>query len=183
MEFIMDVNTIENKQVDPGIDSGFKAGGVFHFKLIRDGKVIDTWDDHNIVVNEGLNYLLAASLGGETQQASWYIGLFSGNYTPVATLTAATVAGNATESILYDETTRQQWVEPGASNQEITNSASPASFTINDTVTIYGAFLISDSTKGGTAGKLFAAARFAASRALIAADVLQVTYTVGAASA
>jgi len=163
-------------------EEAITAGGVFHFKQIRNGKVIAEWDDHNLVVNEGLNYTLNASLGGDTQQASWYIGLFEGNYTPLATDAGATIANNATECTAYDEAARPQWVEPGAASQSITNSAAPATFTINATKSVYGAFLISDSTKGGATGVLFAAARFAAVRDLIAADELLVTYTVDAAS-
>lgn len=159
------------------------VGGVFELELIRDGKVIDKWQDHNLVVNEGLNDLLQVYLGNGTQKATWYVGLFEGNYTPLATDTAANIASNATESSAYVEATRPEWVEAAASAQQITNTANKATFTINATKTIYGAFLVSSNTKGGTAGVLFAATRFASSRSVIASDQLLVTYTVQAASA
>jgi hypothetical protein len=165
------------------ITGATKVGGVFEFELVRDGKVIDKWQDHNLVVNEGLNDLLQVYLGNGTQKATWYVGLFEGNYTPVATLTAATVASAATECVAYDEATRPEWVEAAAASQQITNTASKATFTINATKTVYGAFLVSDSTKGGTAGVLFAASRFSTARALIDDDQLLVTYTIQAASA
>jgi hypothetical protein len=159
------------------------VGGVFEFELVRDGKVIDKWQDHNLVVNEGLNDLLQVYLGNGTQKATWYVGLFEGNYTPVATVTAATVASAATECVAYGELTRPEWVEAAASAQQITNTASKATFTINASKTVYGAFLISENTKGGITGVLFAASRFSTARALINGDQLLVTYTVQAASA
>ena len=152
-----------------------KVGGVFEFELVRDGKVIDKWQDHNLVVNEGLNDLLQVYLGNGTQKATWYVGLFEGNYTPVATLMAATVASAATECVAYDAGTRPEWFEAAAASQQITNTASKASFTINATKTVYGAFLVSSNTKGGTTGVLFAASRFSTARSLIDDDQLLVT--------
>ena len=60
-----------------------------------------------------------------------------------------------------------------------TNSASPASFTINATATVGGAFLVSNSTKSGTTGVLFSASDFTApgDRSVASADTLNVTYT------
>jgi hypothetical protein len=59
------------------------------------------------------------------------------------------------------------------------NSASPASYTINATATVGGAFLISNNTKGGTTGVLFSASDFSApgDRVVASGDTLNVTYT------
>jgi hypothetical protein len=64
-----------------------------------------------------------------------------------------------------------------------TNSASPASFTINATSTVGGAFLVSNSTKGGTTGTLYSAADFSApgDRSVASSDILNVTYTLSLA--
>jgi len=61
----------------------------------------------------------------------------------------------------------------------ISNSASPATFSINATATIGGAFLTSNNTKGGTTGILFSASDFAApgDRSVVSGDTLSVTYT------
>jgi hypothetical protein len=164
------------------ISGAAKVGGVFTIEHIRDGKVIDTWEEHNIVVNEGLNNLLDVYLHATTQTTAWYVGIFEGNYTPVATDTGANIAVNATESIAYSEATRPAWVEAAAAAQSITNSANKATFTINATKTIYGAFLISTSAKSDTLGTLFAATKFTAARSVVATDQLLVTYTVTAAT-
>lgn len=156
--------------------------GVWSGQHVRAGEVIDEWEDKNLVVNEGLNALLNIMFHGDTQISAWYIGLFEGNYTPVATVTAATITSASTESTAYDETTRVAYDEAAASSQAITNSASKATFTFNATKTIYGAFLASNSTKSGTTGTLFSAARFSSSKSVVDDDQLLLTYTFTASS-
>lgn len=158
------------------------VGGVFHGQIVRNGEVIDEFEDHNIAVDQGLNKLLDVMFGGATQISPWYLGVFEGNYVPVAGLTAATLVANATECTAYDEATRQEYTEAAAAAKSITNSAAKATFTFNASKTIYGAFLTSDGTKGGTAGTLFSAARFATPKAVVATDQLLLTYTFTAAS-
>lgn len=157
-------------------------GGTFLGQLVRDGKIIDEWEDTNLVTNEGLDHVLDVIFHGGTQVTTWYLGVFEGNYTPVATVTAATITAASTESTAYDETTRQAYVEAAPSSQSITNSASKATFTFNATKTIYGAFLGSASAKSATTGTLLAAARFTSSKAVVDNDQLLLTYTFGASS-
>ena len=45
-------------------DTNYKVGGVFTFQHVRGGKVIDEWTSNNIIVNQGLNYILDAALSG-----------------------------------------------------------------------------------------------------------------------
>lgn len=159
-----------------------EVGGVFICEHVRAGEVIDSWEQPNIVVNEGLNSLLGIMFNGVTQIGTWYLGLFEGNYTPVATLTAATVTAASTECVAYDEAARVAYNEAAAASQSITNSANRATFTFNATKTIYGAFLVSASAKSATTGTLFSAARFSAAKSVVAADQLLLTYTFTASS-
>lgn len=164
----------------------FRAGGYFTIEHIRDGEVIYTEDTPNIVVDEGLTYILDTALSNGTQNATHYIGIFKNNYTPVAGDVAATFAGAGVANEIsteIDETVRPTWTEAGVTSKTITNSASPAAFTANTTVSAYGAFLISNSTLGGTSGKLVAASKFSAVRNLVDTDVLNVTYTLTIADA
>jgi hypothetical protein len=158
-------------------------GGVFEVDHIRDGKSLGITRDHNIVVNEGLNHILSAVFNAGTQITAWYVGIFEGNYTPVATDTAANITANSTECTAYDEATRVAWVEAAPSGQSITNSASKATFTMNATKTIYGAFLASASAKSATTGTLMAASKFSASRAVVNLDQLLLTYALSCSDA
>lgn len=159
-------------------------GGVFHVEHYRNGVLIDTWDSKNVVTDEGINHALNVIFAGATPVTTWYVGLFVNNYTPVAGDTAATFPATAGEATTqYSEGARQTYVEATSTAKSITNSASKATFTAASAVTIYGAFLSSISTKGGTSGVLMAGSKFATAKALEAGDQLLVTYTINGASA
>lgn len=161
------------------------VGGSFFHEVRRDGDLIDSgmWD-HNLVVDEGLNHLLNVVLNNNTQTATWYVGLYKTAIAPAATWTAANIHSNATKASEFDETTLPEYVEASSTAKSITNSASKATFTINATVTINGAYLKSNSVKtvGDTTGILFAASQFSVARDLVALDELLITYTVNATS-
>lgn len=167
----------------PIVTDAIRGKGRYVGQIIRNGEVIDQFDCDNLVVNQGLNYMLGAALGNQTVITSWYIGLFSGNYTVVAGDTAATIASNSTEVSAYTAGTRQGWSPAAPSSQSITNSASQASFTFNGSVTIYGGFLVSTATISGTSGTLFSGAQFGAAKSVVSGDILLLTYTYNAASA
>lgn len=160
-----------------------KIGGVFTGQILRKGEVIDEFECHNLVPNEGLNHILDVVVHGSTPVTTWYMGVFEGNYTPVVGLTAATVASAATECTAYNGATRPEYVEAAAASQTITNSANRASFVFNASKNIYGAFLVSSSTKGGTSGVLLAAAKFSAVKSVEDDDELLLTYALSIANA
>jgi len=163
---------------------GVLIGGVFDLEH-RNGKGELCGRDisANIIPTEGLNYLLSAGVAGGTVVNPFYVGLFEGNVTPGASLTHATLVATLTECTAYDETTRVAYVEGAVSAGSVDNGSNRAEFTMNATKTIYGGFLASSSTKSTTAaGTCLAAAKFSASRAVVAADVLAVKYTLSATS-
>lgn len=161
-------------------------GGYFTVEHWRDGEKIAEFQSDNIVVNEGLEHMLDEVLSDDTVNhvADWYIGIFEANYTPLATDTGANIATNSTESTAYDEATRQAWTEAGVTSKSITNNASKATFTINASKTIYGAFLAEASAKSGNTGVLMAASNFGVGneRAVVDNDELLITYTLTASS-
>lgn len=159
------------------------VAGRYECELVRKGEVIDKWACDNLVVNEGLNALLNIMFNSSSQITSWFLGIFQGNYTPVSTDTASVIATNSTECSSYTSATRPAWTQAAASAQSITNAANRATFTFNASQTIYGAFLISNSTIGGTTGTLFSAAQFSASKNVVNLDQLLLTYTFNASSA
>jgi hypothetical protein len=176
---------MEYGKTDGGVlmpQNDIRVGGIWSGQHVRNGQVIDEWQDHNLVVNEGLDALLNIMFHGTTQITTWYIGVFEANYTPIATVTAATITSASTESTAYDESTRQAYDEAASSGQSITNSASKATFTFNATKVIYGAFLVSASAKSATTGTLFSAAKFSSSKSVVDDDQLLLTYTFTASS-
>ena len=163
-------------------DSKLMIGGVFTHTV--NGK--DERKDKNIVVNEGLIYIINTSIAAVAQQASWFVGIFENNYTPVPADTAALFPGAGVAGEInteYDEGTRPAYVLDGSTLANVFNSGTPATFTMNSTINAYGAHLISNSVKAGTTGVLCAASKFTAVRALVASDVLNISYQLTIADA
>jgi hypothetical protein len=164
------------------------AKGVFRFECYGpDGKLKWVDETDNLVVNAGLAYMAGSALTSVTQITTWYIGLYGAgaSNTPAAGDTMASHAG-WTEVVPYSNATRvtPTFVTATTANPSVvTNSASPAAFTINATSTVGGAFLTSGSAKSGTAGTLFSAADFSSpgDRNVISGDTLNVTYTMSLA--
>lgn len=173
---------MDYERSEGGIFMPLRMGGIFHIDHMRDGALLDRMECPNLVVNEGLDHVLNTVFHGGTQIATWYLGLFEGNYTPIATVTGATIAAAATESTAYTESQRQEYNEAASSAQSITNSANKATFTMNANKTIYGAFLASNATKSSTSGVLFSAARFSTAKVVAPDDQLLLTYTFNASS-
>lgn len=156
---------------------------IWNWEHFRDGKLVDAWEEKNITTDEGLDKLLNVMFHAETAISDWYIALFESDTTPAAGTTYAVPV--YTECTAYDEATREAFVEAASSGQSITNSANRAEFTMNATKTIYGASLVSDSTKGDTAASgavLYCASQFSSSKAVVATDVLKCTVTLNASN-
>jgi hypothetical protein len=160
------------------------AGGVFTLQCL-DAEGNLKWESSlpNLVVNVGLQDMNAKYFLGSAYTATWFIGLYgaAASNTPAAGDTSASHAG-WTEVVPYSNATRPAATFGTATTADpsvISNSASPASYTINATATVGGAFLISNSTKSGTTGILFSASDFAApgDRSVASGDTLNVTYT------
>jgi hypothetical protein len=157
------------------------AGGVFHILCYdKDGNL--KWEEKgpNLVVDEGLQYMVSTSLDAAAQTTTWYLGLISTLSSIVGGDTMASHAG-WTESVAYSQANRPTatfGTATTANPSVLDNSASVAAFSITGTVTINGAFLTSDNTKGGTSGTLFSAKAFTGgARSVISGDTLNVTYT------
>jgi len=164
------------------------AKGVYKIQCHdKDGNL--KWEDEapNLVVNVGLQDMNAKYFTGSAYTAAWYIGLYGSGATnsPAAGDTMSSHAG-WTEVVAYSQATRPACTfgTPTTANPSVaTNSASPASFSINGTTTVGGAFLTSNNTKSGTTGTLYSAADFSApgDRSVVSGDTLSVTYTLSLA--
>jgi hypothetical protein len=157
------------------LTTAVETGFVWTVEQVRAGQVIATDCGHNLVPTEGLNDMLAAYYKGAAQTAAWYIGLYEGNYTPNAAVTAASIAAAATETTAYDETARPAWVAGTVATGAVSNIDNKATFTFNAPVTVYGGFLVSTATKGGALGVLASVIRFPSPKAMEAGDTLRIT--------
>jgi hypothetical protein len=191
--------TTEKLKATDHISSGFIAGtksgeeakatGVYHIECHdKDGNLKWSADSKNLVVNAGLAYMAGTALTSVAQITTWYIGLYGAgaSNTPAAGDTMSSHAG-WTEVTDYSNATRvaATFVTATTANPSVvTNAASPATFNINGTTTVGGAFLTSGSAKGGTTGTLFSAADFSApgDRSVVSGDIISVTYTFSLAA-
>ncbi|MBN1814703.1 MAG: hypothetical protein JXA14_22880 [Anaerolineae bacterium] len=143
------------------------------------------WEDdfENLVVNEGLDDSLDKHLKGSSYTAAWYMGLTDGTPSVAAGDTMASHAG-WTEVTAYDEAVRQTVTFGSVSSQSVDNSGSPCVFTIDtNSTTIGGAFLVTNSTKGGSTGTLYGGGAFTAGdKTLDDNDTLTVTVTCTASA-
>ena len=163
--------------------TGLKAGGVYTMQCFdKDGNLKWEAKSDNLVVNVGLQDMNTKYFSGSSYTAAWYIGLYgaAASNNPAAGDTSASHAG-WTEVTAYSQATRPAAVFGTATTADpsvISNTASPAVYSINGTTVIGGAFLISNSTKGGTTGILFSAADFQSpgDRNVASGDTINVTY-------
>lgn len=137
----------------------------------------------NLVPTEGLNHIVSVALDQGTQKLAFYVSLFSGNVTVQPTWTGANYVANATEFTNYDEANRVLWDKGDVGSGVLSNTASPAVFTIGTgSNTIRGAALLEASAKSATTGVLIAAARFGADKVMTEDEELRIKYTFTATS-
>lgn len=128
----------------------------------------------NLVTTEGCTDMLDRYYKGSGYTGAHYLGL-AGSGTKAAADTMAS-HGGWSEITGYAAGTRPAITWGTASAGSLAASGA-TSFSINATVTIGGAFIATDSTKGGTTGKLVGVTDFAAPRSLASGDTLNVTPT------
>jgi hypothetical protein len=167
-------------------------GGVFKVTCFdADGRL--KWEDkfHNLVVNQGLQYLndvFFKSLS-TTYTAAWYLGLVDATGTPTyaAGNTLAShgswteIAGTGFGGTVYTGNRKQaNFGTPTTANPSvIDNSGSVAVFSIAASATIAGAFLTNQPSSN--TGILFSAGNFTGGSKTVAnGDTVNVTYTFSA---
>jgi hypothetical protein len=150
----------------------------------RDGNLKWSEDIKNITVNAGLNEILDKFWKGSSYTAAHYVGLIdNAGFSAIAA--ADTMASHAgwTESTVYSEGARPALILGSVASQSVNNTASKAVFTVTGSATINGAFVATNSTKGGTTGVLIGGASFGSARSVQSGDTLNVSVTLTVASA
>jgi hypothetical protein len=165
-----------------GAVEGLSAKGRYELVCTdADGNVKWVHTEDNLVVNVGLQDMNTKYFTGSSYSATWYLGLITGP--GVTTSATDTMSSHGwTEFTGYSQATRVTCSFGSATSANpsvITNSGSPAAFSINATGTVGGAFLTSNNTKSGTTGILFSEKAFSSpgDRSVVNGDTLTVTYT------
>lgn len=173
--------------VRPQSAEGVGAGGVYSV-VCHDANGNVKWSDsfHNLVVNQGLQDMNSKYFSGSGYTAAWFLGLVTGpgsgtTFSAGDTLAShgATGSGGWTENTAYTGNRKAATFGTAttADPSVISNSASPAVFTMNaNAQVIAGAFLC--SVTSGTSGILFSAGDFTGGdKTVDSGDTLTVTYT------
>ena len=141
-----------------------------HTGAVREREVIK-----NLMPMEGITHMQNVLLKGGSQVLSWFIGVYSGAYTPVSGDTMATFPTAATEFTNYVGATRKAFTPGTPVAGVVDNTANKAEFELSEDETLYGGFISSSSAKGSTSGILLSAVRFGSPKALSTDEVLRVT--------
>lgn len=136
----------------------------------------------NLVVNVGKNNILTVYFadGTQTASSSWFMGLMSDTgFTGIAAGDTMSSHAGWNEFTGYSQANRPLWGQaaPAAGVTSITN-ATPVTFDITSSATLKGGFIVTNNTKGGTTGTLWAAALFSAAVPVNNGDQMKCTYNL-----
>ena len=141
----------------------------------RGGRILSVERVPNLMPIQSINHMFDVEFHGGTQVATWFLGIFEGDYTPLSGDLMATFPGLATECVAYVSATRPAWVESAPTDGAISNAAAEAVFVLTLDKLVRGAFLSSSAVKGGGAGTLSSATRFGTPKDGVVGDEIFVT--------
>jgi hypothetical protein len=147
-----------------------------HFRYViecvgEDGELRWREEFENLITTVGKNDLLEKYFAGSGYTAAWKLGL-KGTGSAAAGDTLASHAGWAEVTPYAGSRPALTWNAAAAGSK----STQAQSFAITGSATVAGAFVTDQAS--GTAGILYSAGDFAASRAVVNGDTLNVTLTV-----
>ncbi len=138
----------------------------------------------NLIPTEGLAHILNVALGTTPKPASYHLALFSAAAQPAANWTAASFASTASEIVSmtegYSAATRPTWTPANTATNSIDNMAAVAKVTMKtaSSLTVQGAAMLTNSSKGGTTGVLISASKYAAPRVFQDGDTYEIGYRI-----
>lgn len=154
-----------------------------------EGRVISEWEQHNLIINNGLDGYLKARLKGATTagSSSWHVALIAGKSSTLTLNSTDTATNTAySESTGYSNAARPAWNSGAVSGQSVSSTASKATFNIDTGTTAAGISLVSSSVKGnlGTTnetGFMHSELAFSNTRSMSSGDTLDVGYSLSMA--
>jgi hypothetical protein len=149
----------------------------------RDAEGALRWREtlHNLIPDAGANDLLTQYLKGVSYSPNWYMGLIdNAGFTGLSNADTPANHPGWVEAQYYSQATRPGLVLGAAAARAISNSASPAVFSINGTGNVNGAFVASSANKADASGVLYGEASFPIARSVLSGDTLNVSVTLTA---
>ncbi len=177
------VNTNDYTSNDDGsitTGQGITAKGEYYDR-INGGEWTRT---ENLIPTEGLAHILNVALGTTPKPASYHLALFSAAAQPAANWTAASFASTASEIVSmtegYSSATRPTWTPANTATNSIDNMAAVAKVTMKtaSSLTVQGAAMLTNSSKGSTAGALISASKYSAPRVFQDGDTYEIGYRI-----
>lgn len=160
-----------------------KHKGTFKLKQYRNSQLIAERVVKNTTTSIGAQTVLNSIFRNIPHPTSWFISLIeSAGFTSFSISDTMAVHAGWTEFTDYVGN-RKQYIADPASGRAIENETSPARFLFNGIAIIKAIFLVSNETKGGTAGVLLSTSVLgsdgdAGSLSLVVGDEIEVEYDV-----
>jgi len=137
-----------------------------------DGTIASRSRETNKIPDDSLAFLMQAPFGDVSAVSTFYCGLFRGNYIPSGATAAADIPSNMIEFVDYSESVRPTWQRAFDNAATMDNVLNRASYTVTQDRTLYGSFIVSDSTKGGNTGLLLSCCRFSTAKQVSAGQTI-----------
>ena len=162
------------------VNSKFNLSTNYNIDCIRDGIVVWTINRNNLVVNEGLEYVMGMTFG-DTDQVDWRVGLLTDSHVSPGD----TMAIHQYPFVEFMGTTNMNrpiatFIDSGEEFNRYSYTAPDVQVMVAATGWLTGAFLTSGVVKGEEIGILYGAADFPASRSVIPGDALMINVKVTA---
>ncbi len=154
-----------------------------HYKVTcyrTDGTIKWVEEGHNDITNFGLDQILGIMFVQLAQISNWFMGLIdSVSFSAVADADLMNSHSGWIESTKYSESARPTITFDTVTSQK-TETLPSVSFTSTEFQTLKGVFIVSNSTKGGTTGTLWATALFGGDKDVDLGEELKVDYEITA---
>ena len=155
-----------------------RLGTNYKIDCIRDGNVVWTINDDNLVVNQGLQIALGITFG-DLEQPDWYMGICTG-----VTVHSDDTAENHQFVEYLGSTSNNRplaiFEDSGLVDNKYTYTATDVQVMISEPATLRGVFMTTHQKKGEDAGYLYGVAGFTENKDVVSGDALLTTITVSA---
>ena len=161
------------------MESNIKLSSVYKFDCYRGDKLVWTETKENLVVDTGLE-LAMDCIFGDIETPTFYVGLIGNNSDIYPEDTASSHSFEEFIGTNGNSRPMANFVKGDYVGHTFTYVSENSQFMIGAPGTIYGAFLITEGTKGSNMGVLYGASIMGSSKAVMPGDALLVTITVSA---